>query len=189
MIPSTNRAPQRRFWFSPENLAKDKLKIRKNMDAEGYIPLAFIAGLKRTHVSESAGNDFKYRMEILDMDILRSVCKDSSLLEYVDDGSLEKVRCKDDWEKWILPQEKQEKEEKKEEKEEKEKKEKEEKEEKEKVMEEEEKEEEKEEKGKENEKEEKAELGQKIEVQQEAEQEIKSKRKRRREKRNRKQKA
>jgi la-related protein 1 len=40
----------------------------------------------------------------LDMDMLRSVCMESEIVEYkMDLDGIGRVRCKDGWEKWTLP--------------------------------------------------------------------------------------
>jgi hypothetical protein len=82
------------YWFSPENLITDKLHICEHMDSQGFILLTFIAGL--------GGN----KAPSLDVNALRSVCMESTIVEYVSDlDGVEKVRCREDWEMWLLPKE------------------------------------------------------------------------------------
>ncbi|KAH7382105.1 hypothetical protein BKA64DRAFT_220727 [Cadophora sp. MPI-SDFR-AT-0126] len=81
------------FWFSSESLLEDKLQIRKHMDSEGFIHLIFIATLRGI------------KALMFDLDVLRAVCKESNLVEYrTSAGGDEKVRRKEGWEKWVLPE-------------------------------------------------------------------------------------
>ena len=75
------------------------------MDSEGFVELWFIASLKRTQVNSLGGN----RTENLNLDVLRSVCQESDMLEYVRYRDIEKVRCREGWKKWVLPLEQRDK--------------------------------------------------------------------------------
>ena len=63
------------------------------MDSEGFIHLIFIATLRGI------------KALMFDLDVLRAVCKESDLVEYRKSaGGDEKVRRKEGWEKWVLPE-------------------------------------------------------------------------------------
>ncbi|XP_038702189.1 la-related protein 1C isoform X2 [Tripterygium wilfordii] len=75
------------YWFSGDNLAKD-IYLRKNMDDQGWVSIELIAGFKK--VAELTNN-----IQLI-LDALRS----STVVEV--QGN--KVRRRNDWERWIMPQ-------------------------------------------------------------------------------------
>ncbi|GKZ88424.1 hypothetical protein AnigIFM59636_008283 [Aspergillus niger] len=79
------------YYFSVDNLCKD-LFLRKHMDSQGYVGLAFIASFKRV---KSLTEDFE---------LLRHVARQLRSVEYVqaEDG-LDRLRPREKWEQWVLP--------------------------------------------------------------------------------------
>lgn len=75
------------YYFSLENLCKD-VYLRSKMDAEGWVPISFIASFNRV---KALTNDAKFVEEAI---------KTSAIIEVKDD----KLRKKDDWQMWVLPQ-------------------------------------------------------------------------------------
>lgn len=77
------------YYFSIDNLSKD-LNLRKHMDSQGFVPLNFIASLKR--------------VKLFNIDVLRSACTESDIIELRRDlDGVDRIRRKEDWEKWTLP--------------------------------------------------------------------------------------
>lgn len=77
------------YYFSVENLCKD-LYLRSHMDSQGFVPLLFICGFTRV----------RYLSQ--DMNLIRTACEESLLLEYVvGDDEQERLRCRDGWEPWV----------------------------------------------------------------------------------------
>ncbi|KAF2131324.1 hypothetical protein P153DRAFT_355135 [Dothidotthia symphoricarpi CBS 119687] len=78
------------YYFSVDNLLKDMF-LRKHMDSQGFVSLEFIAGFNRIkHLST-------------DLDMIKLVCQQSSIVEYrTGDDGLDRLRCKDGWDKWVL---------------------------------------------------------------------------------------
>lgn len=79
------------YYFSTENCVKDWF-LRKHMDGMGFVPLQFIASFNRM------------RDLLVDHNILRQACMESKVLELImsADG-VERVRKRDGWEKWVIP--------------------------------------------------------------------------------------
>jgi len=84
---------QLEYYFSIDNLCKDVF-LRKHMDSQGFVFLAFIAGFKRIQALTG------------EIETLRFACQESNKIEIVkgDDG-IDRVRIKDGWDKWILSME------------------------------------------------------------------------------------
>ncbi|KAI9036141.1 La domain family [Aspergillus affinis] len=84
---------QLEYYFSVDNLCKD-LFLRKHMDSQGFVELAFIASFKRI---KSLTEDFEF---------LRHVSRQLRNVEYItgEDG-LDRLRPRE-WEQWVLPLEK-----------------------------------------------------------------------------------
>ncbi|KAL3845005.1 hypothetical protein ACJIZ3_002408 [Penstemon smallii] len=74
------------YYFSNENLVKDTF-LRKKMDAEGWVPIKFIAGFKR--VTQLTDNI--------------QLILDSILASNIVEVQGDKIRRKGDWTKWLLP--------------------------------------------------------------------------------------
>lgn len=84
---------QLEYYFSIDNLCKD-VYLRRHMDSQGFVFLAFIAGFKRI---QSLTQEFEQ---------LRYASQESEIIELVrgDDG-LDRLRRKEGWEKWIVAME------------------------------------------------------------------------------------
>ncbi|QKX56097.1 uncharacterized protein TRUGW13939_03197 [Talaromyces rugulosus] len=82
---------QLEYYFSVDNLCKD-LYLRKHMDSQGFVRLAFIASFKR----------IKYLTE--DYELLRHSSRQLKNADYQfsEDGQ-DRLRPKDKWEQWVLP--------------------------------------------------------------------------------------
>ncbi|KAI0905559.1 hypothetical protein F4823DRAFT_566645 [Ustulina deusta] len=79
------------YYFSVENFVKDWF-LRTHMDSQGFVPITFIASFNRM------------RELLVDHNILRQACIDSTVLELVMGGDgVERVRSKEGWEKWVIP--------------------------------------------------------------------------------------
>jgi la-related protein 1 len=81
---------QLEYYFSIDNLCKD-VYLRKHMDSQGFVFLAFIAKFRRI---QSLTSEF---------DLLRFACQESEVVDIVtgDDG-IDRIRRQDGWEKWVL---------------------------------------------------------------------------------------
>ena len=81
---------QLEYYFSIDNLCKDVF-LRKHMDSQGFVFLAFIAGFKRIQALTQ------------DFDLLRYACHESRVIDVIqgEDG-VDRVRRKEGWEKWVL---------------------------------------------------------------------------------------
>lgn len=77
------------YYFSIDNLCKD-LYLRSQMDTEGYVPMALIAGFNRV------------KNLTTDMNLIRTSLKLSTLLQ-LKDGHDDLLRKKEGWETWVLP--------------------------------------------------------------------------------------
>ncbi|TGJ78825.1 hypothetical protein E0Z10_g9939 [Xylaria hypoxylon] len=79
------------YYFSTENFVKDWY-MRTHMDSQGFVPMNLIASFNRM------------RELVLDINILRQACIDSTVVELVMSGDgVERVRSKEGWEKWVIP--------------------------------------------------------------------------------------
>jgi len=74
------------YYFSIENLCKDMF-LRGQMNEEGFLPLALIAGFNRV------------KSLTTDMQLIIETVQTSTLVECKED----KIRKKDDWKTWLLP--------------------------------------------------------------------------------------
>uniref|UniRef100_A0A0E0KLU5 HTH La-type RNA-binding domain-containing protein n=1 Tax=Oryza punctata TaxID=4537 RepID=A0A0E0KLU5_ORYPU len=83
-----NLLKQIEFYFSKDNLCTDVF-LRRNMDDQGWVNIALIAGFNK--VQEST-DDLQY---------IKDTIKSSSILEMQDD----KIRRQNDWNKWVIPRE------------------------------------------------------------------------------------
>ncbi|KAL2312095.1 RNA-binding protein [Schizosaccharomyces pombe] len=86
---------QLEYYFSIENLCKDMF-LRKHMDDEGYVPLAFLASFNRIKSFST------------DLNLLHAACKASDIIDVAIDLQSPmsiKVRRKETWSPWILPSE------------------------------------------------------------------------------------
>lgn len=81
---------QLEYYFSVDNLCKD-LFLRKHMDSQGFVELAFIGSFKRI---KTLTDDFEY---------LRHVSRQLRNVEYItgEDG-VDRLRPRE-WEQWVLP--------------------------------------------------------------------------------------
>jgi la-related protein 1 len=81
----------REYYFSVDNLCKD-LYLRKHMDSQGFVRLAFIASFKR----------IKNLTE--DYELLRHSARQLKNADYQfsEDGQ-DRLRPRDKWEQWVLP--------------------------------------------------------------------------------------
>ncbi|KAF0917952.1 hypothetical protein E2562_021668 [Oryza meyeriana var. granulata] len=89
--PQDHRADllkQIEFYFSKDNLCTD-VYLRRNMDEQGWVDIALIAGFKK--VQEST-DDLQY---------IKDTIQSSSILEMQGD----KIRRQNDWNKWVIPRE------------------------------------------------------------------------------------
>mmetsp|Transcript_22284 Transcript_22284/g.26796 ORF Transcript_22284/g.26796 Transcript_22284/m.26796 type:complete len:949 (+) Transcript_22284:403-3249(+) len=76
------------YYFSVENLCKD-IFLRAQMDSEGYIPVTIIASFNRV------------RMLTPDASLISEALKKSTEVELTGDNI--KIRKKEGWEAWVLP--------------------------------------------------------------------------------------
>uniref|UniRef100_A0A0E0P468 HTH La-type RNA-binding domain-containing protein n=1 Tax=Oryza rufipogon TaxID=4529 RepID=A0A0E0P468_ORYRU len=83
-----NLLKQIEFYFSKDNLCTDVF-LRRNMDDQGWVNIALIAGFNK--VQEST-DDLQY---------IKDTIQSSSILEMQDD----KIRRQNDWNKWVIPRE------------------------------------------------------------------------------------
>lgn len=72
------------YYFSVANLVKDNF-LRSNMDEEGWVPIALIAGFRRVQILTT------------DVQMILNSLKDSSSVEIQGD----KIRRRNDWRKWV----------------------------------------------------------------------------------------
>lgn len=76
------------FYLSPRNLCRDVF-LRRHMDCCGYIPLPFLANFNRICQLTT------------DLDVVRSCCRESSLIDI--DEENDKIRVSSGWDKWLFP--------------------------------------------------------------------------------------
>ncbi|KAE8138403.1 hypothetical protein BDV38DRAFT_70968 [Aspergillus pseudotamarii] len=82
---------QLEYYFSVDNLCKD-LFLRRHMDSQGYVPLAFIAGFKRIKTLTE------------DFELLRHVSRQLRNVDYVqNEDGIDRLRPREKWDQWILP--------------------------------------------------------------------------------------
>ncbi|CAG8559930.1 7485_t:CDS:10 [Diversispora eburnea] len=74
------------YYFSLDNLCKD-IYLRNNMDMEGYVPIALLAGFNRV------------KALTMDLDLVREALLNSYIVEVNED----KVRKREGWDFWLLP--------------------------------------------------------------------------------------
>ena len=84
---------QLEYYFSIDNLCKDVF-LRKHMDSQGFVFLAFIAGFKRIQALSQ------------DIELLRYACQESRIIDAIqgEDG-VDRLRRREGWEKWVLAME------------------------------------------------------------------------------------
>ncbi|EPY51940.1 RNA-binding protein [Schizosaccharomyces cryophilus OY26] len=83
------------YYMSIENLCKDMF-LRKHMDDEGYVSLAFLASFNRIKSLTS------------DINLLLSACEASSVVTlnpHFESPIMAKIRRSETWEPWVLPKE------------------------------------------------------------------------------------
>ncbi|GAA0157509.1 RNA metabolism protein [Lithospermum erythrorhizon] len=85
-VLQTNIVNQIEYYFSTDNLVGDTY-LRKNMDEQGWVSIKLIAGFKK--VSQLTDN----------IQLILAALQTSRLVEI--EG--EKLRRRDDWERWIIP--------------------------------------------------------------------------------------
>lgn len=84
---------QLEYYFSIDNLCKD-IWLRAQMDSQGFVFLSKVADFKRL---QSLTQEYE---------LIRHACEQSEIIELVQgDDSLDRVRRKDGWEKWVLAME------------------------------------------------------------------------------------
>ncbi|KAF1956294.1 hypothetical protein CC80DRAFT_74104 [Byssothecium circinans] len=82
---------QMEYYFSLENLIKD-MYLRKHMDTKGFVFLSVIADFNR----------IKQLTE--DVELIKSVCYQSRVIDYrIGNDGKDRVRCREGWEKFVLP--------------------------------------------------------------------------------------
>ncbi|KAK8873166.1 hypothetical protein PGQ11_003680 [Apiospora arundinis] len=82
---------QLEYYFSVENMCKD-LWIRQRMDSQGYVKLEIIREFKRM------------KQITQDYAMLRFACEQAPSIEFVvGEDQLERVRRRDGWADWVLP--------------------------------------------------------------------------------------
>ncbi|KAE8349212.1 hypothetical protein BDV28DRAFT_66548 [Aspergillus coremiiformis] len=82
---------QLEYYFSVDNLCKD-LFLRRHMDSQGYVPLAFIAGFKRIKILTE------------DFELLRHVSRQLRNVEYLqNEDGIDRLRPREKWDQWVLP--------------------------------------------------------------------------------------
>ncbi|KAB8230532.1 La domain family [Aspergillus alliaceus] len=87
---------QLEYYFSVDNLCKD-LFLRRHMDAQGYVPLTFIAGFKRIKTLTE------------DFELLRHVSRQLRNVEYLqNEDGVDRLRPREKWDQWVLPVEQRE---------------------------------------------------------------------------------
>ncbi|XP_075481021.1 la-related protein 1C-like [Primulina tabacum] len=74
------------YYFSSENLVRDTY-LRQNMNGDGWVPISLIATFK------------KIAMLTDNIQLILDAVQTSNVVEVQGD----KVRCKNDWNKWIIP--------------------------------------------------------------------------------------
>jgi la-related protein 1 len=80
----------REYFFSVDNLLKDVF-LRKYMDNKGFVLLSVVAAFK------------SIQQLTQDMGVIRSVCKESSVIEIkTGPGGVDRIRCKENWKRWVL---------------------------------------------------------------------------------------
>jgi la-related protein 1 len=84
---------QLEYYFSIDNLCKDVF-LRKHMDSQGFVFLAFIANFKRIQALTQ------------DFELLRYACQESRIIDIIqgEDG-VDRLRRNEGWEKWVLAME------------------------------------------------------------------------------------
>ncbi|KAG7905047.1 hypothetical protein KL905_002782 [Ogataea polymorpha] len=87
---------QLEYYFSMENLLKD-IYLRKHMNSEGYVSVAFLAGFSRVKILSEG--DFNSILQAL---------KRTDLLEMTGSEKSEMVRLREGWERWVLPEDQRE---------------------------------------------------------------------------------
>lgn len=78
------------YYFSVQNLVKDMF-LRAKMDDGGWIPVAVIAAFNRVRALAPNPN------------MIAAALQSSTLVEVSSDS--ESIRCKENWESWVLPRE------------------------------------------------------------------------------------
>ncbi|PWY81875.1 hypothetical protein BO70DRAFT_41496 [Aspergillus heteromorphus CBS 117.55] len=82
---------QLEYYFSVDNLCKDMF-LRKHMDSQGFVGLAFIASFKRIKTLTE------------DIELLRHVSRHLRTVEYfASEDGLDRLRPKEHWGQWVLP--------------------------------------------------------------------------------------
>ncbi|PYH89438.1 hypothetical protein BO71DRAFT_109284 [Aspergillus ellipticus CBS 707.79] len=82
---------QLEYYFSVDNLCKDMF-LRKHMDSQGYVGLAFIASFKRIKTLTE------------DIELLRHVSRQLRNVEYfASENGLDRLRPREHWGQWVLP--------------------------------------------------------------------------------------
>lgn len=82
---------QLEYYFSVDNLCKD-LFLRRHMDSQGYVPLAFIAGFKRIKTLTE------------DFELLRHVSRQLRNVDYLqNEDGIDRLRPREKWDQWVLP--------------------------------------------------------------------------------------
>jgi la-related protein 1 len=84
---------QLEYYFSIDNLCKDVF-LRKHMDSQGFVFLAFIADFKRIQALTK------------DLDMLRFACQESEVIDIIKgEDNVDRIRRNEGWEKWVLAME------------------------------------------------------------------------------------
>ena len=81
---------QMEYYFSVDNLCKDTY-LRSNMNSQGFVPLALVAGFRRIQSLTP------------DLELVRYVCLNSPTIEVrvAEDGS-DWIRRREEWQQWVL---------------------------------------------------------------------------------------
>jgi la-related protein 1 len=81
------------YYFSEENLPKDNW-LRRQMDSQGFVTLQTIYSFRR--IQQIAP----------DVQSIRFACIESNAIDFVvGDDSVERIRRRNDWQRWVLPME------------------------------------------------------------------------------------
>ena len=79
---------QMNYYFSVENLCKD-MYLRSHMDSQGFVFLELLAQFNRIKQLTN------------DMELIRSACHHSQIIEYVNIDGIDRVRAREGWQQWV----------------------------------------------------------------------------------------
>ena len=91
-LVSKNLISSRNYYFSVENLCKD-MYLRSHMDSQGFVFLELLAQFNRIKQLTN------------DMELIRSACQQSQIVEFVSVDGIDRVRARERWHQWVLKME------------------------------------------------------------------------------------